>query len=130
MGSFMPAGRPSKYDPALCERVIELGREGKSYEQISASIDVDRATMNRWAEAHPEFRTALTRAKELEHAWWEEVGQQALFADKFQNAVWSKSMSARFRDKYTEKQQLEHTGAEGQPLSIGVQFLTPLRSEP
>lgn len=126
----MPAGRPSKYNPALCDQVIKLGREGKSYEQISAAIDVPRSTMDSWAKVHPEFSAALTRAKELEHAWWEEVGQTALFADKFQNAVWSKSMSARFRDKYTEKQQLEHTGAEGQPLSIGVQFLTPLRTEP
>lgn len=30
MDRSMPAGRPSDYDPAYCERVIELGREGKS----------------------------------------------------------------------------------------------------
>jgi hypothetical protein len=106
-----PGGRPSKYDPAYCQRVVDLGKEGYSQEQISAEIDIDRATMNRWAEAHPEFRTALTRAKELEHAWWERVGQTALFADKFQATVWAKSMQARFRDKYTEKQQIDVNGS-------------------
>lgn len=123
----MPAGRPSKYNPDLCERVIELGREGKSYEQISAAIDVPRSTMDSWARVHPEFSAALTRAKELEHNWWEEVGQSALFADKFQHSVWAKSMSARFREKYTEKQQLEHSGPNGGPVQI---FVTAAKVDP
>lgn len=123
----MPAGRPSKYNSTYCDQVIELGRQGKSYEQISAAIDVPRATMDSWAKVHPQFSAALTRAKELEHSWWEEVGQSALFADKFQHAVWAKSMQARFRDKYTEKQQIEHSGPNGReiPVSIAVRLLTP-----
>ena len=125
----MPAGRPSKYDPKLCKRVLELGREGKSYEQISAAIDVPRSTMDSWSRVHPEFSAALTRAKELEHAWWEEIGQSALFADKFQHAVWAKSMQARFRDKYTDKQQLEHTGQNGAPIQLIVQAVRPSHEE-
>lgn len=111
-----PRGRPSTYDPAHCDRVIALGAEGKSPEQISAAIDVPRSTMHRWAEEFPEFRAALTRAKELEQDWWESVGQTALFADKFQAAVWSKSMQARFREKYTEKVINEQTGKDGGPI--------------
>lgn len=118
----MPAGRPSKYNPSFCERVIELGREGKSPEQISADIDVDRATMARWAEAHPEFRTAITRAKELEHSWWEDVGCRALFADKFQQQVWAKSMQARFREKYTEQQVTTLQGPNGGPINTKIEF--------
>jgi hypothetical protein len=106
----MPAGRPSTYDPAYCEQVIALGKQGKSPEQISAAIDVPRSTMQLWGETHPEFLAALTRAKELELDWWENTAQSALFADKFQAAVWSKSMAARFRDKYTDKVQQEHSG--------------------
>lgn len=124
----MPAGRPSKYNPKFCDEVIKLGAEGKSPEQISAVIDVPRNTMDSWAAVHPEFSEALKRAKELEHAWWEDVGVKALFADKFQQQVWAKSMQARFRDKYTEKQQLEHTGANGAalpPMQIIVQAAKP-----
>lgn len=107
----MPAGRPSTYDPAYCERVIALGKEGKSQEQIADCLDVDPKTLRDWADAHWEFSLALTRAKNCEMAWWENIGQSALFADKFQAAVWSKSMSSRFRDKYTERVQNEHSGA-------------------
>lgn len=112
----MPAGRPSKYKPEYCDLVVEHGAEGCSPEEISAKIGVPRRTMQSWAEQHPEFSAALERAKELEHAWWEGVGKRALFADKFQQQVWAKSMQARFRDKYTEKQQVEHSGPNGAPL--------------
>jgi hypothetical protein len=118
----MPAGRPSKYDPSFCERVIELGSEGNSPEEISADIGVDRATMRNWCEAHPGFLTALTRAKELEHAWWERVGKKALFADKFQQQVWAKSMQARFREKYTEQQVTTLQGPNGGPISTKIEF--------
>jgi hypothetical protein len=111
-----PRGRPSTYDPAYCDRVIELGKQGLSLEQISAQIDVPRTTMLSWATVHPEFSTALTRAKELEQAWWEQTGQTALFADKFQASVWAKSMQARFREKYTEKVISEQTGKDGGPI--------------
>ena len=114
----MPAGRPSTYDPKYCDEVVRWGRLGKSLEQISAEINIPRTTMLSWADVHPEFSTALARAKELEQAWWEDVGQNALFADKFQNAVWSKSVAARFRDKYTERQVNEHTGKDGGPIEM------------
>jgi transposase len=100
-------GRHSDYKPEYCERVIELGKAGKSRVQIAVALDTSRASMDRWAEAHPEFRTALTRAKECEQDWWENKGQEGLTADKFNSAVWSKSMSARFRDDYTERRQTE-----------------------
>lgn len=116
--SSNPRGRPSTYDPAYCARVMDLAKDGLSLEQISAEIDIPRTTMLSWADVHPEFSTALTRAKELEQAWWERIGQTALFADKFQAAVWSKSMSARFREKYTEKVLQEQTGKDGGPIEM------------
>ena len=107
----MPAGRPSTYDAAYCEQVIECGRNGYSIVQISAEIDVPRATMTRWADEHPEFRAALTRAKELEQAWWERRGVDALDQPVFQSQVWKTSMQARFRNDYTERR--EHSGPDG-----------------
>jgi hypothetical protein len=102
----MAGGRPSTYDPAYCEQVIELGRQGKSQVQISGAIDVPRTTMLSWAEQHPEFSTALTRAKELEQEWWENAGQNGIFLDKFNATVWKTSMAARFRDDYTERKEV------------------------
>jgi hypothetical protein len=107
-------GRPSTYNPAYCKRVIELGKQGKSQVQIAVALDIPRSTMQSWADQHIEFSASLTRAKQCEQAWWEDIGQNGLTADKFNSAVWSKSMSARFRDDYTERREL--AGVADRPI--------------
>ncbi len=111
----MPAGRPTSYLPEYCERVIALGKEGKSQVQIACSLAVDPASLREWAKVHTEFSLALTRAKAEEQNWWENKGQDGLTADKFNSAVWAKSMSARFRDDYTERKEV--SGPDGGPIS-------------
>jgi len=101
----VPAGRPTDYDPAYCERVIELGKAGKSKAQMAAAFDVSRQTIDNWAEANPDFLEALTRAMAHCQAWWEDKGMSGLDAPVFNAAVWKKSMEARFRDDYTERQE-------------------------
>jgi hypothetical protein len=114
-------GRPSRIDDpeyyqAVCKRVRELGREGKSFSQISALIDVPKKTMLRWADKYEDFRTALARAKELEQAWWEDKGQESLTDKTFNANLWIKSMQARFKDEYTETRKQEVTGKDGKDL--------------
>lgn len=116
-----PVGRPSlmqepEYREEICDRVIELGRLGKSECQISGEIDVPRGTMHRWSETYPEFRAALTRAKQLEQMWWENAGQGGLIDKNFNANLWNKSMSARFRDDYGERVKQEITGKDGKDL--------------
>lgn len=108
----MPAGRPSLYPQkeeevkALCERVMALGSEGRSEVQISARIDIPRTTIRSWADQHPEFSSALTRAKELEQAFWEDQALDNLKCKEFNANLWNKSMSARFKADYGDKLQL------------------------
>jgi hypothetical protein len=98
-----PVGRPSLYRPEYCEVVVELGRKGCSPAEIASELDVDRATLIHWTQEHKEFLTAMTRAKTHEQAWWERAGKSGMVADKFNAAVWTKSVTARFREDYTEK---------------------------
>jgi len=98
-----PVGRPSLYRPEYCEKVIELGKQGCSPAEIASELDVDRATLIRWSDEYEEFRTAMTRAKVHEQAWWERAGKAGMIADKFNAQVWTKSVTARFREDYTEK---------------------------
>jgi hypothetical protein len=109
-------GRPTDYLPEHCERVIELGREGKSKAQIAAELDVCRNTLDNWAKEHPEFLSAITRARDLSLAWWEGEAQSGLKTSGFNASLWSRSMAARFPDDYTERQKREVTGANGGPV--------------
>jgi hypothetical protein len=102
-------GRPSDYNEAFCEQVVELGKAGKSKAQMAATFDVSRQTIDNWAAAHPEFLEALSRAEAHCQAWWEDEGQKGMTAPGFNAAVWKKSVEARFRDDYTERRDVTQT---------------------
>lgn len=104
-------GRPTKYKPEFCDKVIEVGSYGGWLSEMAEACDVHRSTMDEWAEHHPEFSEALTRAKQKAQAWFEREGRTGLTADKFNSQLWAKQMSARHRDEYTERREL--TGAQG-----------------
>lgn len=120
-----PVGRPSLYDPAYCEKVIELGKLGKSTEAIGAMLGVGTATLYRWRDEHSEFREALDLAKDFELYWWEEQAQLHMLenkeSDRLNASLWSRSMAARFPKKYRESVKQEITGADGAPLLTGIQ---------
>ena len=126
-----PVGRPSQYDPVYCERVIELGKIGKSVEQIAAQIGVGTKTLYNWRDENPEFLHAMDLAKELELDWWESIAQAMMVenkdSDKLNASIWSRSMAARFPKKYRESTKTEITGADGAPLvtGINVTFVKP-----
>lgn len=112
----MAGGRPTDYRPEYCEEALNLGREGKSHAQIAAALDVSRQTLHNWAKAHSEFFDAITHARDLAQAWWEDQGQIGLTTSGFNASLWAKSVSARFPDDYTERQKRELTGANGGPV--------------
>jgi len=117
-------GRPSLYDPAYIEQVIELGKLGKSTEAIGATLGVSTATLYRWRDEFAEFREALDHAKEYELLWWEDIAQTHMIenreSDKINASIWSRSMAARFPKKYRESTKTEITGADGAPLISGI----------
>ena len=126
-----PVGRPSNYDPAFCEQVIELGSKGKSIEQIGAILGIGTRTLFTWRDTHEDFQHALELAKELEQAWWEDMAQSYMVEEKesakLNTGLWSRSMAARFPKKYRESVKQEITGADGAPLLTGIQvtFVKP-----
>ena len=126
-----PVGRPSLYDPSFCDEVVELGRKGKSVEQIASILNVSLRTMYSWRDAHEEFLHALDDAKTYEQAWWEEQAAAYMVenkeSDRLNSSLWSRSMAARFPKKYRESTKTEITGADGAPLISGIQvtFVKP-----
>lgn len=110
-----PVGRPSEYDPAYCERVIALGKEGKSRAEIASALECSRQTLAAWEAAHPEFLSALQRAKDEELAWWEAKAREGLDNPKFNAAIWAKSVNGRFpKEPYRDRVQV--TGANDGPV--------------
>lgn len=120
---MMPAGRPTKYKPEFCDLVIKVGEEGGWVSEMAEACDVHRSTFPEWEAAHSEFSAALMRAKQKAQTWFERVGREAMFADKFNSALWQKQMSARHPAEYTERRQTEMTGKDGGPLAAKIEWV-------
>ena len=113
-----PVGRPSKYKPEYCERIIELGKQGYSHAELAADLEVDKHSMYRWAEQHEDFRTALHAAKTYEQAWFEREARSNMKNRDFNANLWYRSAASRFREDYTERKETAVTGANGGPVQV------------
>ena len=69
----MAAKKPAnyKYDPAMCERMIELGKLGASQKMIWSDLGISKATAESYKKNHPEFAEALDMALVHSQAHWE-----------------------------------------------------------
>jgi transposase-like protein len=112
--------RPSLYDPAYCERVIELGEQGASIAEMAYELGVVKNTLENWAAEHEEFLNAFTRAKLASQVWWERKGRAGMekSSSEFQASVWSRSMAARFPEDWREVKGTELTGKDGGPIAV------------
>lgn len=103
--------RPTKYDPAYCDAVVEHCATGASLTSFAAEIDVARSTINEWMEANPEFSEAVKRAKAKCAAWWEKNARDGATGAKDVNPTLCifglKNMAS---EDWREKQEVQHSG--------------------
>lgn len=106
--------RPTKYDPAMCERVVELMTDGASLIEVSADLGITYQTLNEWRKdgEKPEFSEAVKRGEELSNAWWERLGRKGASGESDINpTTWIFNMKNRFG--WRDKQDVEHSGKVG-----------------
>jgi len=66
-------GRPTKYDPAYCDEVVEFMKDGYSVKAFAGHIGVALSTVYKWADEHPEFSDALKAGQASAAFWWEKT---------------------------------------------------------
>lgn len=119
-GKFL--GRPTKYDPAICDTIIELGRQGKSKVQMVAATGIPYATFKAWEQGQPDFQAAMDYAMSLSQAYWEDLGhdhiKEAPGGVRLNTGLWSRSMAARFPRDYRENSKVEVVGKDGGPIEV------------
>lgn len=59
----MPAGRPTDYDPAICDQIVDKMSEGLSLTAACAELGFWRQRAYEWAERHEELADALKMGK-------------------------------------------------------------------
>lgn len=61
-------GRPPTYQALFARQAERLTAQGATDADLAAFFEVNRTTIWRWREAHPEFCNALTRGKDVADA--------------------------------------------------------------
>lgn len=106
------AGRPTTYDPAFCDKVIELGQTGASKHEMALEIGCAWSTFALWQSEHPEFSDAVKAATDSAQAWWEREGRKATFGatPNFNATSFIFNMKNRFPEDWRDKQERELSG--------------------
>ena len=115
----MPGGRPSKYNEAYCEEVVNYMADGFSLTAFAGEIGVCRDTITEWCNVHPEFSLAVKRGKAKCAQWWENAARNSMsggFAGKGAATITIFGLKNMAPDDWADKQQLEHGGANGGPI--------------
>ena len=99
----MPAGRPTKYKPEYCQKLIDHMAEGYSFESFAATIDTHRDTLYAWEHKHSEFSDAKKSGQAKSLLWYEKIGNAATRGEvpNFNATAWVFSLKNKhqYRDK-------------------------------
>jgi len=100
------AGRPTKYNPEMLPKIIELMKEGASKVEVCAELDISNETLVQWCDPNgryyiPEFSETVKRGVELSKAWWLRQGRINLMNKDFSATLFYMNMKNRhgWRDK-------------------------------
>ena len=126
----MPAGRPTKYDKAYCQGVKDFMADGGCVTEYAAHIGVSKSTVYKWADEHPEFSDALTRAIEIGEAYWMRRLRSDLMVTKDCNAPLVKLYLAnRFGMTDKSEQKVDHTSSDGSMKPTVIEIVAPSEGE-
>ena len=116
-------GRPTKYDPAMCEQVIALGKLGRSRTAIACELGISPRLVPEWEEAHPEFLHAMN-VSQLEAKKYYELLAESHMVDipqgpKLNTQLFKFIVQARFPE-YRESSKVEVTGKNEGAIQVDV----------
>jgi len=121
-------GRPTTYTPETGDRICELMAEGVSAVRACKEVGIALKTMYAWLREHEDFRNNYARARDDQaDTFADQMCDIAEYDEDVQRAKLKidarKWVASRMKPKsWGDRQQLEHTGADGVPLSIRVEY--------
>lgn len=118
------------------EKIIERIASGETLTAIAKDLGRSRAWISEWLHAEPERSVRAREARAKAAAAWDDKAESVIAeaADPFELAK-AKELAHHYRwrakavapKEYGDKTQTEITGAEGAPLQVTVQYVSPKR---
>ena len=109
----MPAGRPTDYDPAYCDQVIEFLRDGYSVAAFAGHIGKAASTVELWRKVHPEFSEAVKIGQAGAVLWWENRARAVARGEDGNPTAVIFGLKNRAPDQWRDKTEQEVSGQLG-----------------
>lgn len=90
------------FKPEMCERMIELGKEGASQKMMFAEIGINKNVADTWKKNHEEFADALETAKTHSQAYWEREILANVNNKGFNSRLAEIALRGQFQEDYRE----------------------------
>lgn len=101
-------GRPTKYDPAFCEQIVECMSRGFSMTAFAGEIGVARSTINEWMAAQPAFSEAVKVGQAARTRFLEERLINGETGPRVTSHIFALKNAAP--DEWRDKHEVEHSG--------------------
>ena len=116
-------GRPTKYSQEIQSKANDYVAGGHigaqdpvpSVAGLACYLEVNKTTLYEWADKYPDFSDTLEACK----ARQEKLALMGGLTNEFNSTICKLLLA---NHGYSDKQQLEHTGAGGTPLNIRVEY--------
>ena len=107
-------GRPTDYRPEYCQMLMDHMSKGLSFESFAGVLVTTKATLYNWTELFPEFLYSKQIGTELNRLFYEQEGIKGMINETpfFNDRVWRLNMLNRFRDDWSENQNIKHEVTE------------------
>jgi len=116
----MPAGRPSKYDPAYCDEIVEFCADGSSISSFAAHLGVSRSTITQWGNENPEFSAAVKAAKARVAAFYDRTARKIAVDGGGNATICIFGLKNSDDEDFRDKVETEHTGDAFKGLNVTI----------
>lgn len=105
----MATKKPTKYvfKPEMCQRIIEMGKEGASQKMMFAEIGINKGVADTWKKNHPEFADALDSAVTNAQAYWEREILANVNNKGFNSRLAEIALRGQFQADYRETRDIK-----------------------
>jgi hypothetical protein len=109
-------GRPSTYDPAYCDQVVEFLKDGYSLTAFAGEIGVARSTIFKWAEEHSEFSDSIKMGQAAATLWWEKANRALAVGGSGNATACIFGLKNRAAEDWRDISTKELSGPNGAPI--------------
>lgn len=120
--------RPSLYDPAYCDAIVEHCKTGASITSFAAEIGVCRDTITEWGSVHQEFSAAVKRAKACAAAWYDKTARNIAGGESGNATLCIFGLKNFAPEDFRDVQETKHSG-EVTVNKIERTFVSPANTD-